>query len=134
MRHIHFVAVIIAAFASLSYAKCGNALIVVEGKVEGTSSALKGNIVVRVEPDPNWDDQPAVRFEDGKFEAQVYFDMTKSEGVVRDNCSRRPRTVTVSLIVDGRETETVSLIVQRDFIRVDTHHYKLKSPLVLHSR
>jgi hypothetical protein len=125
---------ITVAFASLSYAKCGNALIVVEGKVEGTNSAVKENIVVRVEPDPNWDDQPAVRFEGGKFEAQVWFDMTKSEGVVRDNCSRRPRTVTVSLIVDGRETETVTLIVRRDFIRVHTDHYKLKSPLVLHSR
>jgi hypothetical protein len=134
VRRLNFIAVIIAAFASLAYAKCGNTLIVVEGYVEGTNSALQQNIAVRVDPDPNWDDQPAVRFEDGKLEAKVWFDMTKSEGVVRDNCSRKPRTVTVSLIVDGRETEAVSLIVRRDFIRVDTHHYNLKSPLVLHSR
>jgi hypothetical protein len=125
---------ITVALAPLSYAKCGNALIVVDGKVEGTSSAAKEKIVVRVEPDPNWDAQPAVRFEGGKFEAQVWFDMTKSEGAVRDNCSRMPRTVTVSLIVDERETETVTLIVRRDFIRVHTDLYKLKSPLVLRSR
>jgi hypothetical protein len=116
----------------ITLAKCANLLIHIEGRVDGDSSNSK--IVVLVVPDPNWEPQPEISMKDGTFVDTVLFNVTKSEGRVRDDCSRVPKTVDVVLLKYGHEVNRVRLDISRDFARNKLGDYKLRSPILLHSQ
>ncbi|HEY6937749.1 MAG TPA: hypothetical protein VI424_11385, partial [Terriglobales bacterium] len=67
-------------------AKCGNSILYIDGSLTG--SAANSIVTAHVTPDPNWEPQPAVSVDkSGTFRAIIYFDRTKPEGRIRDNCS-----------------------------------------------
>lgn len=119
-------------FAAPGMCKCVHRIIHIEGSIAG--STLDGLAVkAEVTPDPNWEPQPEISIKDGKFVGVVYFDATKSEGRVRDDCSRVPETVEVVLFRDGHEVDRVRLDVSKAFIRDEQHNYKLRTSLTLRS-
>jgi len=130
------IAALVAAAASLlataAVGKCVHRIIHVEGQIVGPSS---DGLTLRVEvtPDPNWEPQPEIPIKDGKFAGVVYFDATKSEGRVRDDCSRIRETVVVTLLKDGHELDRIQLEVSKAFRRDELHDYKLRSPIALHA-
>jgi hypothetical protein len=101
-----------------------------DGSIVGPAN---GGLTVKVEviPDPNWELQPEITIKEGKFAGDVYFDATKSEGRVRDDCSRVPETVQVVLLKDGHEADRVQLDVSKAFRRDELHNYKLRSSITL---
>jgi hypothetical protein len=110
--------------------KCVNRIIYVGGSILGPiADGLK--VMVEVTPDPNWEPQPDIVIKDGKFAGEVYFNATKAEGRVRDNCSRVPTTVEVLLLKDGREVNRVRLDVFKDFTKNERNDYKPRSPILL---
>jgi hypothetical protein len=111
--------------------KCVNRIIYVDGSIVGPiTDRLK--VIVEVTPDPNWEPQPNIAINGDKFAGEVYFNATKSEGRVRDNCSRVPTIVAVLLLKDGHEVNRVQLDVSKEFIRNEQHDYKARSPIMLH--
>ena len=116
-----------------SLCKCVNRIIYIEGSIVGpVSDGLTVEVVVT--PDANWEPQPRISVKDGKFSGEVYFDATKSEGRVRDTCSRVPEEVGVRLLKDGREVSRIRLNVSKGFKRDERHDYRLRSPILLHSQ
>jgi len=131
-RRALLVAPAILLFASPGMCKCAMRIIFVEGAVLGPiTDDLK--VIVKVSPDPNWEPQPEIVLKDGKFVGKAYFDATKSEGRVRDNCSRVPETVEVLLLKNGHEVNRVRLDISKEFTRNKMHDYKPRSPILLHS-
>jgi hypothetical protein len=121
----------ILLFASPAVCKCGRRIIYIEGTVLGTlTDAVK--VKVEVAPDPNWEPQPEIVIEDGRFVGRVYFDATKSEGRVRDNCSRVPKTVEVLLLKNGHELDRVRLDISKEFTRNKLDDYRPRAPIILH--
>jgi hypothetical protein len=118
--------------SGITLAKCANRLIHIEGRVDGDSSNAR--IVVQVTPDPNWGPQPEISMKDGTFVGTVLFNATKSEGRVRDDCSRVPKIVDVVLVKDGHEVSRVRLDISRDFVRNKSGDYNLRAPIALHSK
>ena len=118
--------------ASYLEAKCGNSFIYIEGAITGPVADV--TVLVQVSPDPNWESQPAISIDkDGKFQAKVYFDRTKSEGRFHENCSREPNTVVVQAMRDGRPIDQVHLAIKHDFVMKDRFDYEARSPVELHS-
>jgi len=125
------IAAIMLLFAGPGVCKCAMRIIFVEGTILGpVTEDLK--VIVEVTPDPNWDPQPEIVLKDGKFVGKVYFDATKSEGRVRDDCSRVPKTVEVLLLRNGHEVNRVRLDISKEFTRNKLHDYKPRSPILLH--
>jgi hypothetical protein len=110
-----------------------NHIIRLDGVIDGL--AVNGiEIVVHVTPDPNWEPEPEIPIKDHKFVATVYFNTTKSEGRIWDNCSRVPETVEVVLLKDSREINRAKLNVARDFAKDKMGNYTLLSPITFYSR
>jgi hypothetical protein len=132
-RNVAVIAFAGTLFATPGISKCVHRIIHVEGNIVSPRS---DGMIVRVEvtPDPNWEPQPEISVKDGKFAGEVYFDATKSEGRVRDNCSRVPERVEVVLLKDGHEIDRVRLDVPKAFAKDELHDYKLRSPITLHSQ
>ncbi len=120
-------------FAAPGMCKCVHRIIHVEGSIVGPPS---GGLTLKVEviPDPNWEPQPEITIKDGKFAGDVYFDATKSEGRVRDDCSRVPETLQVVLFKDGHEVDRIRLDVSKAFVRDELRNYKLRSSITLRSQ
>ncbi len=89
-------------FVAPGICKCAHRTIYIEGSVVG---AVTYGLSVKVEvtPDPNWEPQPTISIKDAKFSGKVYFDATKSEGRVRDDCTRIPDRVEVVLLKNDHE-------------------------------
>jgi hypothetical protein len=122
----------IVLLGGTTLSKCANRLIHVEGRVDGVSrSGLR--ILVQVTPDPNWEPQPEIAIKDGSFVGTVLFNATKSEGRVRDDCSRRPIKVDVVLLKEGHEVSRVRLEISHDFVKNKLGDYELRSPIMLHA-
>jgi hypothetical protein len=113
-----------------AWAKCANEVIHIEGSIVGVSGeGLR--IAIKVSPDPNWEPQPEIRIENGKFAGEVLFDSTKSEGRVRDNCSRVPGFVRVSLSRNDQQLALRELAIKKDFVKSKNGDYRLRSALEL---
>jgi hypothetical protein len=119
----------VSLFAAPSTSKCVNRIIYVDGSIVGpVIDDLK--VTVEVTPDPNWEPQPDISIKDAKFAGEVYFNATKAEGRVRDDCSRVPTTVEVLLVKHGREVNRVRLDVSREFTK-NQQGYRTRSPILL---
>ena len=132
-RSVAVIAFAGSLFAIPGASKCVHRIIRVDGNIVNPGN---GSMAVRVEvtPDPNWEPQPEISVEGGKFVGEVYFDATKSEGRVRDNCSRVPERVEVVLLKDGHEIDRVRLDVPKAFAKDKLHNYKLRLPITFHAQ
>ena len=123
----------LSLFAFPGACKCVQRAIYINGSIVGPiTDDLK--VIAEVTPDPNWDRQPEIVLKHGKFAGEVYFDATKSEGRLRDNCSRVPTTVDVVLLKGGREVNRVHLDVPKEFTTDERHDYRTGSPIVLYNK
>jgi hypothetical protein len=100
-------------FGASTRARCGPLLLRIKGE---TSAHAAKKILVTVAPDPNHS-SPLVLLEGDKFEADVYYDPFKSHSAVfGQNCTERPKTITVELLENGKEVDKKELEFSRDFV------------------
>jgi hypothetical protein len=131
LKHI-FVVWFVLSCCCVASAKCGNSAILIKGEISGYVGGT--TVSVQVAPDPNWEPQPAPTIDaEERFQVTVYFDRTKSEGRVRDNCSRKPESVTVQLRKNGRVLDKTTLGVKKDFVRKNGADYEIRYPITLHA-
>jgi hypothetical protein len=110
---VSLVAMVCLFGVSTTRARCGPLLLRIKGETR-TQSARK--ILVTVAPDPNHSN-PLVLMEGNKFEADVYYDPFKAHShLFGQNCTERPKTVTVALVEDGKEVDKKELSFSRDFV------------------
>ena len=132
MKPYFTVVSLILLAASSVEAKCGNSIIYIDGVITGVMSDT--TVSVQVTPDPNWEPQPSIAVKaDETFRAMVYFDRTKAEGRIHDNCSRKPDDVTVQLLKNGRTADQVHLTIKHDFVAKGRLDYETREPVKLHS-
>jgi hypothetical protein len=131
MRKIAFTVIFFFLAVGVSLSKCANRVIHVEGSLDGGSTDGYG-IVLQVTPDPNREPQPEIAIKDGRFSGDAVFNGTKSEGNVRDDCSRVPQIVDVVLLKKGQELSRARLEIAKDFVRDKLGDYKLRTPVILH--
>jgi hypothetical protein len=114
------------------HAKCARRLIHIEGTVEGPIGP-GDRIQVAIDPDPNAD-QERISIADGTFKATVLFDSTASAKSRRgrDDCSRVPKTVSLSVVREDRQLSVVRLNVATDFREDSRGDYHVRAPIVLH--
>jgi hypothetical protein len=130
-RALVLLVVLITASAA-GFCKCANRFIYVEGHI--TSTARSGlEIVVQTTPDANWEPQPKMAIQEGRFAGRVYFDSTKSEGhFAHDDCSRTPKIIRLLLVENGHQVDSIQLSIEKDFVRDGGGEYKIRRPVEFH--
>lgn len=109
-------------------ARCGPLHLKIKGE---TRTNLSRKILVTLAPDPHGSN-PLVLLEGNKFEADVYYDPSKTHGIsFGSSCSEKPKTVTVALLENGRETDKKELLFRRDFVSDGDGGYVLRQSLRL---
>jgi hypothetical protein len=112
-RAIVFMLVLVCICGVEAQARCGPLLLRIKGEARSRSAR---KILIRIAPDPNRSN-PLVVMEGDKFEADVYYDPSKSRGMIfGTSCSERPKTITVALMENGREIDKKELLFTRDFV------------------
>lgn len=123
------------SFFAPMQAKCPWALIRLNGEVNGKASANL-RLDFEVESTTPGDSHRKIRQEstirDSHFDATLYFDTLTSVKDGQHFCSRKPRTVTVSLVEAEQTISRKVLDVEKDFRRTDEGDYEVVQPLVLH--
>ena len=110
---VSLVALVCLFGVTTTRARCGPLLLRIKGETR-TSSMKK--ILVTVAPDPNHSN-PLVLVEGDKFEADVYYDPFKAHSpLFGQNCTERPKTITVALVENGEEVDKKELLFSRDFV------------------
>ena len=109
--------------------KCGPLLFRIKGETKTHSS--KQRILVTMAPDPDRS-SPLILREGERFYADVYYDPFKSHNkLLGDNCTKRPVTVTVALLEDGKEVDKKQLSFSKDFVPDRDGGYVLRTNLRL---
>lgn len=120
--------VLVCLWGAEARARCGPLLLKIKGEAHANSSK---KIVVRIAPDPHGSN-PLVLLEGNRFEADVYFDPSKVRAsLFGSSCSERPKTVTVALLENGRETDRQELVFKRDFVSDGDGSFVLRKSLKL---
>lgn len=116
------------------WAKCANSAILIEGAILGPGTG--STVSVQVLPDPNSNAEPAAVVDpNGKFHVTRYFDTYEGPGwLVAERCTREPKTITVRLNRNGQLLDQVVLEINRDFVSERNIDFRLRSPIILHSR
>ena len=105
--------VLVCIWGADARARCGPLLLRIKGE---TRSRPANKILIKIAPDPNRSN-PLVLIEGNKFEADVYYDPSKSRGLIfGSSCSEKPKTITVALVENGREIDKKELLFRRDFV------------------
>ena len=109
--------------------KCGPLLFRIKGEAKLRSAKQK--IVVTVAPEPNRS-EPLILREGDRFYADVYYDPFKAHSkLLGDTCTKRPESVTVALLENGKEVDKKRLSFSKDFVEDRDGGYVLKSQLKL---
>ena len=126
--------VVLCSLPGNVWAKCANSAIWIEGAILG--SAAGSTISMQVLPDPNSNAEPATVVDpNGKFHATLYFDSYDGpRWLVAERCTREPKTITVRLNRNGQLLDQVVLEINRDFLSERNIDFRLRSPIILHSR
>ena len=117
------------------HAECSIDTIVVYGRVE--HEPRKGIVKVQlVYPKGRIGESADITVEDGKFRIPILF-LTQSRAPVLnwsippEKCTRKPKTVVVSLIANDQEYDHVSLDMAQDFQKIELSTYSLHSEILL---
>ena len=133
LLRIGFVLVCGLLVSLAAVAKCPAKFIIVRGEVQG-EIAEDAAVELRISPKPKYKTSP-VRVVEGRFEIKAQFDSFKSLGWLGGhNCSRKPESVVVVLIVGGREYDRVTLNVPRDFEGTNDGDFTVHSPVTLNAK
>ena len=118
-------------------AECPIDTIIVNGHVE--NAPRKGIVKVQlIYPKGRIGESGDVTFEDGSFRIPILF-FTQSRAhahflngsIPPDKCTRKPKTIVVSLIANDQEYDRVSLDMAKDFKKIEPSTYVLRSEILL---
>src|SRR6266478_10176034 len=119
------------------HAECSIDTIIVNGRVE--HAPRKGIVKVQlVYPKGRIGESADVTVEDGPFRIPILF-FTQSRAhahflngsIPPDKCTRKPKTIVVSLIANDQEYDRVSLDMDKDFKKIELSAYALRSEILL---
>src|SRR6266852_5358322 len=117
-------------------AECSVDTIIVNGRVE--HAPRKGIVKVQlVYPKGRIGESADITVEDGSFRIPILF-FTQSRAPVLnwtippEKCTRKPKTVLVSLLANDQEYDHVSLDMAKDFQEIELSTYELRSEILLH--
>jgi len=119
-------------------AECSIDTIIVNGRVEHAPR----NGIVKVQlvyPKGRIGESGDVTVKDGPFRIPILF-FTQSRARAHflngslppDKCTRKPKTIVVSLIANDQEYDRVSLDMDEDFKKIELSAYALRSDILLH--
>jgi len=117
-------------------AECSIDTIIVNGRVEHAPR----NGIVKVQlvyPKGRIGESGDVTVEDGSFRIPILF-FTQSRApslnwsIPPEKCTRKPKTIVVSLIANDQEYDRVSLDMTNDFKKIELSAYALRSEILLH--
>ena len=118
-------------------AECPIDTIIVNGHVE--NAPRKGIVKVQlIYPKGRIGESGDVTFEDGSFRIPILF-LTQTRAhahflngsIPPDKCTRKPTTIVVSLIANDQEYDRVSLDMAKDFKKINSSDYALRSEVLL---
>ena len=114
-----------------AWARCNSLSITVEGIVEPPVAGA----LVRVEVEPGTPRESVAVWPDadGKFSGSFWYSTQVGLGLVGNDCSRRPKTVLVSLAVGERKLATARLEVRAEFTVDALGNYRTRSRVPLKS-
>jgi hypothetical protein len=120
---------------ALSHAECPIDTIIVNGRVE--HAPRKGTVKLQlIYPKDKIGESGDVTVEDGLFRIPILF-FTQSRtpflngSLPREKCTRKPKTIVVSLITNDQEYDRVSLDMAQDFKKIEPGTYVLRSEILL---
>ncbi len=116
-------------------AQCPVDALKVNGRVESASSESKVRVQL-VYPRNRPGESGEVSVQDGKFQIPIEFFTAESSlfSNLPKKCGRKPKTVVVTLLENGEESDQVTLNFARAFKMTDASAYGLRSDLVLKGR
>jgi hypothetical protein len=121
---------------TLLRAGCSIDTIIVHGRIE--HAPRKAIVKVQlVYPKGRIGESGDITVEDGSFRIPILF-FTQSRAPVLnwsippEKCTRKPKTVVVSLIANDQEYDHVSLDMAKDFQKIELSTYELRSEILLH--
>jgi len=116
-------------------AECSIDTIIVNGQVE--HAPRKGKVKVQlIYSNGRIGESGDVTVEDGSFRIPILF-FTQSRApflnrsIPTEKCTRKPKTVDVSLIANDQEYDRVSLDMAKDFKKIEPSAYALRSEILL---
>ncbi len=117
------------------HAECSIDTIIVNGRVE--HAPRKGIVKIQlIYPKDKIGESGDVTVENGSFRIPILF-FTQSRapflnGIIPpEKCTRKPKTIVVSLIANDQEYDRVSLDMTNDFKKIELSTYVLRSEIVL---
>ena len=122
-------------FCTFVHAECSIDTIIVNGRVEHAPR----NGIVKVQlvyPKGRIGESGDVTVEDGSFRIPILF-FTQSRApslnwsIPPEKCTRKPKTIVVSLIANDQEYDRVSLDMTNDFKKIELSAYALRSEILL---
>src|SRR5713226_4126772 len=126
---------VISSGAFLRAAECSIDTIIVNGKVE--HAPRKGIVKVQlIYPKDKIGESGDVTVEDESFRIPILF-FTQSRApflngsIPPEKCTRKPKTIVVSLIANDQEYDRVSLDLAKDFKKIELSAYVLRSEILL---
>jgi hypothetical protein len=121
---------------TLLCAECSIDTIIVHGRIE--DAPRKAMVKVQlVYAKGRIGESGDITVEDGSFRIPILF-FTQSRAPVLnwsippEKCTRKPKTVVVSLIANDQEYDHVSLDMAKDFQKIELSTYELRSETLLH--
>jgi hypothetical protein len=121
--------------SALLHAECPIDTIIVHGRVEH----VPRKAIVKVElvyPKGRIGESGDVTVEDGSFRIPILFftqsrTSTMNGSIPPEKCTRKPKSVLVSLIANDQEYDRVSLDMTSDFNKIEFTDYALRSEILL---
>jgi hypothetical protein len=128
-------AICVISSGAFLHAACSIDTIIVDGRVE--HAPRKGIVKVQlIYPKDKIGESGDVSVEDGSFRIPILF-FTQSRapflngGIPLEKCTRKPKTIVVSLIANDQEYDRVSLDMAMDFKKIELSAYVLRSEILL---
>jgi hypothetical protein len=121
------------ALSVFACAQCPVDTVIVKGRVVENANAHSKVRVQLVYPKEKPGESGAVTVEDGAFQIPVEF-MTMQSSIFTNlpkRCSRKPKTVVITLLENDHEFDHVSLDFAKNFHLADASAYTLGSEVVL---
>ena len=119
------------AAGGTAWAKCNSLSITVEGIVEPHADVAIVRVDVEPAERPGRESAAVWPDTDGRFSASLWYSTQVGLGILGNDCSRRPKTVLVSLVAGERTLATARLDVRSDFAVDALGNYRTKSRVVL---
>lgn len=121
------------ALGVIACAQCPVDTVIIKGRVVDSGDAHPTVRVQLVYPKQRPGEAGEVTVENGRFQIPIEF-VTMQSSIFSNlpkKCGRKPKTVIITLLENGRESDQVFLDFAKNFRMVDASAYALRSEVVL---